>query len=153
MNRYVEQLIEDLVNAEAAQIAIRSHLDILGECELSECEEEDEEDSIDFTKTAPLSQIIGFNKEVFPPEDKLSDDHIERILKQLTLVLDNFNFFLDFPNFVDSRLKYKMILDILDDETTFSNAFVTNLEFCDYDYDTCPFGIDLCQCKLYENMG
>ena len=152
MNRYVEQLIEDLSNAEAAQIAIRSHLDILGESEVFETES-DEDEFYDCSKLAPLSQIIGFEKVAFPPEDKLDDEHIELIYIHLLGVLDNFNFFLDFPEKVSIRVKYTMLLDILDEETTCSNAFVTNLEFCDYDYDTCPFGIELCQCKMYEDLG
>jgi len=150
MNRYVEQLIEDLINAEASQIEIRSHLDILGESEMFE-NEEDEEGFSECDKTAPLSEIIGFKKEIFPPEEKLSDDQVESIYIHLLYVLDNYNFFLDFPDRVDTRLKYTLLLSIFDEETTCSNAFVTNLEFCDYDYDTCPFGIELCQCKIYED--
>ncbi|HLV41994.1 MAG TPA: hypothetical protein VKY37_06935 [Brumimicrobium sp.] len=152
MDRYVTQLIEDLSNAEAAQIAIRSHLDILGEGEVFESES-DEDEFYDCSKTAPLFQVIGFQKELFPPSEKLNDLQLELIYVHLLRVLDNFNFFLDFPDKVSSRVKYEMLLSIFDDDVTCSNAFVTNIEFCDYDYDTCPFGIELCQCKMYEDLG
>lgn len=148
MNRYLEQLIEDMDLAIASQIAIRSHLDILGECEVCESEEE----MLSEGNTMPLSEIIGFDKCFFPPEEKLTDDQIVVVYTHLLCVLDNYNFFLDFPDNVDIRTKYIMVLDVLDEETTYSNAKVTIIEFCDYDYDTCPFGADLCQCKMYEDM-
>ncbi len=148
MNRYLEQLIEDMDLAIASQIAIRSHLDILGECEVCESEEE----MLSGGNTMPLSEIIGFDKCFFPPEEKLTDDQIVVVYTHLLCVLDNYNFFLDFPDNVDIRTKYIMVLDVLDEETTYSNAKVTIIEFCDYDYDTCPFGADLCQCKMYEDM-
>lgn len=148
MNRYLEQLIEDMDLAIANQIAIRSHLDILGEIEVCETEEEIHGNE----KTAPLSKIIGFDKCYFPSEEKLTDDQVTVVYTHLLCVLDNYNFFLDFPDDVDIRTKYVMVLDILDDETTYSNAKVTILEFCDYNHETCPFGEDLCQCKKYEEM-
>jgi hypothetical protein len=150
MNRYLEQLLEDLVNAEASQIALRNHLDILGE---SEAFEDDEDDFFEYSPTIPLSQIIGFEKDVFPPEEKLNDEQIELVYNHLMRLLDNHNFFLDFPDKVSARLKYSLLLNAFDEEIVYSNAFVTNLEFCDYDYDNCPFGIELCQCKMFEDRG
>jgi hypothetical protein len=148
MNRYLEQLIEDMDLAVSNQIAIRSHLDILGEGEVCETEQESPSDA----KTFPLSRIIGFEKCYFPPEEKLTDDQVKVVYTHLLCVLDNYNFFLDFPDKVDIRAKYIMLLEALDEDTTYSNAKVTIIEFCDYDYDTCPFGIELCQCKRYEDM-
>ena len=148
MNRYLEQLLEDMDAAIANQIAIRGHLDILGECEVfeTECGVPLEE------KTAPLSQIIGFDKFYFPSSEKLTNTQVSMVYSRLTCVLDNYNFFLDFPDKVDDRIKYEMLLDIFDEETTYSNAKVTILEFCGYDYETCPFGEELCQCKKFEEM-
>ena len=148
MNRYLEQLVEDLDLAVSNQIALRSHLDILGESEMCEAEEGVNYDE----KTSPLSKIIGFDKCYFPPEEKLTDDQVAVVYSRLLCVLDNYNFFLDFPDKVEIRTKYIMVLDILDEETTYSNAKVTIIEFCDFDYDTCPFGAELCQCKMYEDM-
>lgn len=148
MNRYLEQLIDDMNIAVANQIAIRSHLDILGESEVCECEEEIPRAE----KTAPLSSIIGFDKCYFPPEEKLTDDQVTVVYTHLLCVLDNYNFFLDFPDNTDVRTKYIMVLDALNEETTYSNAKVTILEFCDYDHETCPFGAELCQCKKYEDL-
>src|SRR5690554_977793 len=102
MNRYLEQLIEDMDLAIASQIAIRSHLDILGECEVCESEEE----MLSGGNTMPLSEIIGFDKCFFPPEEKLTDDQIVVVYTHLLCVLDNYNFFLDFPDNVDIRTKY-----------------------------------------------
>lgn len=148
MNRYLEQLIEDMTLAVASQIANRSHLDILGESEVCESEEEVHGNE----KTALLSKIIGFDKCYFPPLEKLTDGQVTVIYTHLLCVLDNYNFFLDFPDKVDVRTKYAMILDVLEEETTYSNAKVTIIEFCDYDHETCPFGAELCQCKMYEDM-
>lgn len=150
MDRYIEQLIEDLLSAEASQIAIRSHLDILGECEVLEPDSDDCGFN-DCSETMPLSQIVNLDKSIFPPAEKLSDEQIDLIYIHLLRVLDNYNFFLDFPDNVPNRVKYSMLLAIFDEETTCSNAYVTNIEFCDYDYDTCPFGIELCQCKMFED--
>jgi len=109
MNRYIEQLIEDLDQVVANQIAIRSHLDILGEIETCECEEESES----LEKTAPLSEIIGFDKCYFPSEEKLTNDQIIVVYTHLLCVLDNYNFYLDFPENVEVRTKYSMLLGVL----------------------------------------
>lgn len=148
MNRYLEQLLEDMDVVISSQNAVRSHLDILGESELCESEE----GILCCERTEKLSKIIGFDRCYFPPHEKLTDDQLTVVYTQLLCVLDNFNFFLDFPNGLDVRSKYVMLLDIMDEETTYSNAKVTVLEFCDYDYDTCPFGAELCQCKAYEEL-
>ena len=148
MNRYIKQLVDDLDIAIAGQIALRGHLDILGESEA--CETEGEFPLVE--KRAPLSHIIGFDKCFFPPENKLTDDQVVKVYTHILYLLDNYNFFLDFPDKIDVRIKYLMILDIFDDETTYSNSNVTILEFCNYDYDTCPFGLENCQCKMYEEL-
>jgi len=146
MNRYLEQLVSDLDLAVANQVAVRSHLDILGEAEACESEKGCELPG----RTAPLSEIIGFKKCFFPPSEQLSDDQLTVVYTHLLCVLDNYNFFLDFPDNIKTRTKYEMFLEILDEETTFSNAKVTVIEFCDYDHETCPFGTQLCQCKIFE---
>ncbi|PKR81793.1 hypothetical protein CW751_00180 [Brumimicrobium salinarum] len=147
MNRYIEQLVEDLKEAEEAQIAVRSHLDILGEAELYIVEDED---FCDGFNVAPLCEIIGFEKIVFPPHEQLTDSQIDLIYQQLSNLIENYNFFLDFPEKVQTRLKYTLLINALEDEYTCSNANITSIEFCDYDHDTCPFGASLCQCKIFE---
>jgi hypothetical protein len=153
MNRYIHQLIEDLEEA----ISLAPDREIF--CDNYELDYEDEEDHMSLAfmeaymqgKQIPLSEIVGIDQILLPPVEKLNNDHVQKIYPSIEKLLCNYGFELDFPENVPIQLKYKLVRDVWNEKFVQTNTGVQVIEFCDYDFNSCPFGSDLCECKKFED--
>lgn len=147
MNRYIEQLIEDL--RKAAENA--PHLNEI-ETNLTTDEEfarhiEDVERYL-HGEQEKLSEIIGVPLKMLPSADKLNKHQLRILTQELIKLLNDWNFYPDFPDNLPDDMKYKALLDVWESDQVYMSSGETHLEFCDYDPENCPFPG---YCKSCEN--
>ncbi len=151
MEQYITQLIEDLLNAKRA------------ESEEVE-EEENEEDEFDIEAhfaevdryvsgdgEEPLEEILGFEEVQFPPIEKLNDSQMKRVSEAFVECLFSWNITAEIPEDVPITLKYSLLVSTLKRQVYIQSYGFIHFEFCNYNVATCPFGIEFCQCKDFEN--
>lgn len=138
MDRYIEQLIEDIRNA--AEQAPQQEFDDseLDDEEALEMELEESERIINgpFEK---LSDIVGVSKELLPAPDRLGESQKKQLVPELEILLNAYNFIPDYPDNVPAEMLYKAFYNIWDDEFVRVTSGQFHIEFCDYDEATCPF--------------
>ncbi|MBE0638840.1 MAG: hypothetical protein IH598_09995 [Bacteroidales bacterium] len=138
MNRYVEQLIEDI--RKAAANAPQPDDD---ETEISDEEalarHFDDVEQYLHGEREKLSEIIGIPLNLLPSPGKLTKTQISKLTVELVRLLNVWNFYPDFPNNLPDHMKYAALLGIWESEQVYMNSGETHLEFCDYDPSDCPF--------------
>jgi len=112
MKRYVEQLLADITdateNVEWPYEECESGID----CWMSDEEEE---------RTAPrrdLEEWTGVHKTQLPPEDRLTDEQVQRLLNALKAMLDAYNWSFVLQTCVPERIQYAAIRMITDSGKT-----------------------------------
>lgn len=138
MQRYIEQLIDDL-----RQAASLAPPDIIDDPEIDDEEalemELEEAERIVSGPFEKLSDIVGIPKKMLPGPDRLNTDHVSMLVPEIEKLLNAYNFYPDYPENVPYNLLYKALYNIWDDEFVKVNSGQYHIEFCDYDKDNCPF--------------
>lgn len=138
MQRYIEQLIEDIREA-----ALLAPADPFADNTISDEEAlELELDEAERFSTGPfekLSDIIGISKNLLPAPERLNDEQLQALSTEMINLLIKFNFIPEYPVDVPYKLLYKALLSIWDDDYVLLTTGQSHIEFCDYDEDTCPF--------------
>jgi len=138
MQRYVEQLVEDL----RAIAKNPPHLPENGGIPFPDVpDEEDLEELEEFVEgeRRKLSEIVGLAKSALPDHKRLNDKQVNWLFDELIKMLGPWNFIPEFPDDVPGRLKYKVLRDHWDDEHVYMRFGRVNIQFCDYDPENCPF--------------
>lgn len=138
MQRYIEQLIDDL-----RQAAEQAPPDIIDDPEIDDEEAlEMELEEAERIVTGPfekMSDILGIPKKMLPGPNRLNDEHVSLLVPEIEKLLNAYNFYPDYPEKVPYNLLYKALYDIWDDDFVKVNSGQYHIEFCDYDEDNCPF--------------
>lgn len=151
MNRYIHQLIEDLEEA----IVLAPDREIFSDNYEFESEDDTGIAFIEhylYGQQVELGRIVGVEQILLPPIEKLSKKQSAKLFPYLEGLLSAYGFELDFPKNVPDALKYKLIRQVWTDKFVPVKTGIQTIEFCDYDFDFCPFGSELCQCKEFEKM-
>lgn len=98
-----------------------------------------------------LGDWIGLQQEWFPPASRLVDEQLSRLLEAISQCLDAYNFIPHFPTGLPLRKRYEVMVAQLSREVPILVHNPWQIDFCDYEPPTCPFGESFCQCKVYEN--
>ena len=141
MERYIEQLIEDI---HKATWNIRPPHKIW---ELSEADPDNEVELEDmayaekhiYGKKKRISKITGIDYELLPPSDKLTSQQQALLATELEKLLELFHFALDFPENYPAYLRYPFILKIWNKKHVPLSFGDNHIEFCDMNEDECPF--------------
>ncbi|MBE9512058.1 MAG: hypothetical protein IMY71_14410 [Bacteroidetes bacterium] len=139
MERYIEQLIEDIRHS-ATRVQPPGEL-----WEDVDMDNPNEVKDISFVEQyingepQQLSLIIGIGKEQLPPPNQLRDTQVTLLLNEMVQLLRKFHFVPDFPEKAPDNLRYKVLRDHWDDEHVLVGAGEVHIEFCDYDETQCPF--------------
>lgn len=138
MQRYIEQLIEDIRHAaEQAPDDIFEGMEMDDE-EALEMELEEAERFV----TGPfekLSDIVGIAKKLLPAPDRLSERQKMKLIPELEKLLHAYHFVPEYPENVPYGMLYRAFYDIWDEEYVRMNSGHSHIEFCDYDKENCPF--------------
>lgn len=146
MKKYVEQLIQDIENAklnkpdkpEVALLkpdhpALEYGLDHIAEWECAPYQ--------------PMHELLGLEPAYFPPEEKLNDEMITALVSKLLDLWEVFNFYPDFPENLPDRIRYKFLVQHLEEDVQYVSEGMIHIEFCDYEPEKCPFGQEYCHCR------
>ena len=145
MERYLEQLIEDLHQATQK----------LDPPSWEEADKDDELELYDISQVekyvygdaTPISEITGIGHEQLPPVEKLTHDQQALLSAELEELLYYFHFQLEFPKNYPTHLHYAYILKLWEEKHVVVSVGTTHIEFCDYDEEKCPFPAYCSNCK------
>ncbi|MGV8138539.1 MAG: hypothetical protein AB2L20_25335 [Mangrovibacterium sp.] len=140
MQRYIEQLIEDLEEVAKNQpppvyIEAPPHLD-----------ENPEIAELALVSFKPVSEWIGIAPEVFPGMTDLSGDECERVNEAIFKVFDSLRLTLvDAPSGIPPECLYEVLTTTWDHPVQYLPSSGMDLELCTGDPMTCPYG-EYCDC-------
>ncbi len=144
MDKYINYLLADIAAASANVPAFA----------LSELDEEEDfislEEEEQLAPRQKLSDRLKLRPEWFPPADRLTEEHQDRVVDALLICLHSFNFVANFPDGLPTRERYQVLTDYLQQEVPILTYNSWQIDFCDYNPKTCPFGGQYCQCQMYE---
>ena len=148
MELYVTQLIEDL---EAAKQPVEPY--IAGEEESIEDIFDEVDQYVSGESTSKICDLIGFIPEQFPPSYRLTTNQMRRIFFAMDQLLDSYNIDTNLPNKLPIKRKYELVRNELTEEVFVSKHGFIQLEYCNYDVESCPFGKKYCDCKefMFDN--
>ena len=92
-----------------------------------------------YAKRYKISKITGINTEKLPPDEKLNDNQISLLTKEMIELLNHYHLYPDFPEGVPDRLKYKELRKKWDTEKPALSFGEAHIEFCEYEKENCPF--------------
>lgn len=141
MQRYIEQLIDDLHRATWGMKPPHGIWEESGANPNDELELEDMSyvEKYVYGDTIPVSSITGIEHELLPPVEKLNQEQQILLAVELENLLRYFHFYLDFPENYPLYLRYPFILNFWSGEQVPLSFGENHIEFCDYDEENCPF--------------
>lgn len=139
MNRYIEQLIEDI--RKAAELAPEPDYTATDPDEDEALEQHfaDVERYISGETDGTLATITGIVTEILPQPEKLTPAQLNRLVNELVTMLNKWNYYPEFPDNLPDDLKYLALLGIWDEEHPYTESGMIHLDFCNYDPENCPF--------------
>ncbi|MCB0567450.1 MAG: hypothetical protein KDD01_24040 [Phaeodactylibacter sp.] len=97
-----------------------------------------------------LGEWIGLRQELFPPSNRLNDEQMAHLLDAMSQCLDVYNFIPHFPAGLPVGKRYDVLVAQLGKEVPILMHNAWQIDFCEYEPRSCPFGDAFCQCKVYE---
>lgn len=149
MERYIEQLIEDI---RRAGWRIRPPHEIWHDVDLeNEAEQEDisHVEKYIYGTEEKISSITGIDQIMLPATEKLTNEQSGLLASELEKLLNIFHFHLDFPDKFPLHLRYPLIRNFWNEEHVPISFGESHIEFCSYDKDDCPFSG---YCNICEEM-
>jgi hypothetical protein len=151
MERYIEQLIEDLRKARDYDDPPEMMEDfLLGQVEKAEDHFEDVEKYLNGQRE-PLSEILGIEKEKFPSPARLSDEQATLLAGEMEKLWRHFRFYPSYPvDDLPGTVRYRLLRDSWDNEQACISTGAIGVEFCDYDDENCPLPGYCKACKKWK---
>lgn len=99
----------------------------------------------------PLSEWMGIERIVFPPHGRLNDAQISELVIEIKNLCYAYDVIPEFPDDLPNRQQYETLRKYWDEEVIRTEGEETEIEFCDYDTNNCPFGEQYCSCRKIED--
>lgn len=151
MQTYISQLLEDLENASQNPVKIPDYK-ILNP----------NHPAIDYGldyivgwECAPyisMADAFGIAAEAFPPPEQLNEEQAEQLINAILKLWEVNNIIADFLEIMPPTIVIYRVLRKKWQESKIqllSEGYL-HLEFCSYEPQECPWGIDFCYCKNQE---
>lgn len=141
MERYIQQLIEDLDNVachppKTPYVEVPPHLD-----------EYPEIAQLAMVPFKPISKWTGIDQEVFPDFDELQGDQWKRVNEAIFRVFESLKILLiDAPPDIPPEWLYDVLTTNWDHPVQYLPSTGMDLELCTGNFMTCPYG-DFCSCN------
>jgi len=148
MDEYVRQLIDIL------RLAIDQAPEVKDEpvnSDESFIEHIEEVERILGEPSKKLSEILDVSPSLFPHQDKLNEQQMAELAKEMINLMQAYNFYPNIPEEVPTEMLYAALLKNWEAEVVFSANSPGIMELCDYDDDNCPFPGYCDVCKNVEN--
>ena len=122
MERYVEQLIEDLRAAHKPE-GIPNILGLEGSAE----------------KNTTMVQLTGIEPVVFPPVEKLSEPQLQRLSEELIALIESYNYIINLPQSLPAGVAYQKLLSRWSADIPYIHSGLSALGwmFCEMEPETC----------------
>jgi hypothetical protein len=151
MEKYVNQLLGDLESAKGnrppkpnVRVLYPDHpaldygLDYIAEWECS--------------PQIPMNELFGLDAEIFPDASRLNTTQIEQLVEAILDLWAFYNFGTYIPDGTPMDLVYKALIDKWkNDPISYVSEGTVTLEFCGYEPDLCPWGMEHCTCKEFDD--
>lgn len=148
MQSYVNHLLQDIINAQRAEIDFTE----IGKEEPQTIEEHFEEIERWLEGEEPahtFSYYCGLQAEQFPPSHMLTQEQVMQINEAFKHLLFTWNLGAEIPEEIPPTKTYDLLITVLDKKTDIVNSGFMSFEFCNYDTASCPFE-QYCTCKDFE---
>lgn len=145
MERYLEQLIEDLhaarknapVNVPQSQLDDQQILEELREIDRI-IEQEHEK---------PMHLIFGIDPSLFPPYENLNEEQAANLAEEIIELFLHFNIDPVYPENYPKEKLYPLLIQKLNEPFLYFPMGMTHLELCNFESSKCPFENGYCNCK------
>lgn len=94
---------------------------------------------------------FGLEPQQFPPPDKLSKEQLEALVTKILRLWASFNLAATIPDGTPSHIVYPILVKRMLEPATIMKFGLSGIEFCHYEPDECPFGLEYCSCKKYHD--
>ena len=145
MHRYIQLLIEQLREAHSLAPLHKDQNKMSSNEIMDELEEIDR--IIDEEPETPMHNIFGIDPDMFPPVEKITKEQTEALVDEILELWTVFHLGADIPeNFPKAKL-YPLLVKKFREPIVYFPMADTDIVFCDYEPDHCPFGTEYCTCK------
>ena len=141
MERFIKQLMEDIKEAKK-RIPSKPYYEAGPELEGIEYVLE-----LENNPYLKMSNLFGIEKNCFPPIEKLTNQQIDILVKEIESLWHAYSFYPVFPDNLPSKYKYKVMVDRWEEEVQYISEGNMHIEFCHYEPEECPFPQKYCMCK------
>jgi len=145
MIKYLTHLIEDMQQA-AKNLPAKPYYEVPEEFKCIEYVFEWEN-----AEPKPMQEWFGIDKANFPPAEKLSNDELYLMVKEIIKLWHAYNFDPVLPKNLPACIAYQTLVNYFDKPVTWISEGTIGIEFCEYDTKNCPFPSEYCMCKDFEN--
>jgi hypothetical protein len=144
MQRYIDQLIEDLLAKHKPETP--PELSFLKEEDELEAHFEDVEKYLSGNFDQRIGDVLGLFAEQFPPVHRLTTDQMRQVSDAYAALLLSWNISAEMPEALPVEMAYELWVSTLDMDTFLPEDGFVTLEFCHYEPSECPFG-PWCLCQ------
>jgi hypothetical protein len=147
MQRYIEQLIEDLQAATWKTRPPHAIWDGIDPDNENDSDDISYVEEFIYGQEERISSITGIERKLLPPVDGLSDDQAGILATELEKLLNVFNFYPDFPGDYPAHLRYPLLLGLWNKKYVPLSFGESHIGFCSFDEKECPFPGYCSTCK------
>lgn len=157
MKKYLTVLLSDIAEAKNNRPDFRPisddeiipfELDDFWEANMEDsAESEPSKPSSAPSKTGNIREIMGLNREQFPPAEYWTEEEAAQLVIALNDLLGHYHLAADYPPNLPPNLAYSTLVGALEMYAPIMPFGEWHLEFCDYNPAECPFGEAYCGCN------
>ena len=146
MQRYVDQLLEDIEKLMKEKAPYETHQYTEAEVEMME----EFEDTMIHGDGIHLAEYCKIEMEHLPPMDELSSAQVQLLYDGLIRLLNYYNFFPEYHDIIPVEIRYEALRDFW--ETIFLPEIdiERHYDFCDFEPMACPFPNHCNGCEEFE---
>ncbi len=157
MQRYINQLLEDIIKAEretqnTLAENLVDHADSLDidslESDAMDGDFEDLERWMESDPAQTFSHFCGLQKEQLPPAERLTEIQMQQIINAFYHLLHTWNLGASIPEKFPINRHYTLLTSMLDEKTTIVNSGFITFDFCSGNPEGCRFE-EYCECLKY----
>jgi hypothetical protein len=137
MQRYIDQLIEDLLDKHKPETP--PELDIFKDKDDIEAHFEDAEKYLSGHYDQRIGDLLELIPEQFPPADRLTTAQMRQISKAYSALLFSWHICAEMPEGLPAEMAYNLWVSTLGMDTFLPEDGFVTLEFCQYEPSDCPF--------------
>ncbi len=147
MQRYVDQLIEDIEEIIKWQTAQKQPSKQSDDDDMDmEAEFEEIERYVSGEGEVHFGEHCGLSKIQFPPPERLSFEQMNQISNAMDRLMFSFHLRAALPDVIPVVMAYQTFVNVLEKEVMMMDFGMITIEFCDYEWKQCPWGVAYCTC-------